>query len=192
MTSESARIFRHFLTSANEGNAFVLGCAETHDAILVDAGSFEPEIAGFLEEEQLRLTIVFITHDHFDHSAGVSEAVARYGAEVLAHGGHAGGCKATRVAHGDEVRVGNLVGIVASTPGHTTDSISLIFPGMAFTGDALFAGSVGGTTSHSAAREQIESIRKHIFALPPETEVHTGHGPSSTVGVEREYNPFFV
>jgi glyoxylase-like metal-dependent hydrolase (beta-lactamase superfamily II) len=160
--------------------------------MLVDVGSFESEIADFLDANGLRLIKVFITHDHFDHSGGVSEIVDEYGAEVLSAAGRTGGAKATRVAHGDEVRVGKLVGRVVATPGHTPDSISLIFPGMAFTGDALFAGSVGGTSSAAAAGEQVDAIRAHLFSLPPETELHTGHGPSSTVKVESEHNPFFV
>ena len=186
-----AVVFKHFLTSVNEGNAFIVGCPETKDAILIDVGAFEPDMAAFLEEEGLRLTKAFITHDHFDHSGGVSETLERYGVEVLAGASHTGGCKATRVAHGDEVRVGNLVGRVLATPGHTPDGVCLVFPGMAFTGDALFAGSVGGTSSALAAKQQLDSVRKHILSLPGETELHTGHGPSSTVGVERSYNPFF-
>jgi glyoxylase-like metal-dependent hydrolase (beta-lactamase superfamily II) len=81
---------------------------------------------------------------------------------------------------------------VLATPGHTPDSLSLSFPGVVFTGDALFAGSVGGTGSPRNASQQIEAIRKHIFALPDDYEIHPGHGPASTVAVERGCNPFFA
>ena len=100
---------------------------------------------------------------------------------------------ATRhVVHGDTVRVGNLVGEVLATPGHTPDSISLAFPGIVFTGDALFAGSVGGTSSPGCAKQQIDAIRRHILSLPDDYEVHPGHGPASTIGIERRGNPFFA
>ena len=88
--------------------------------------------------------------------------------------------------------MGKLTGRVLATPGHTPEGVSLAFPGHVFTGDALFAGSVGGTASQANYDQQIAAIRTQVFSLPPETEVHPGHGPSSTVAVERRYNPFFV
>lgn len=185
-------MFKHFLTSANEGNAFILACDETREAILVDVGEFEPEIAEYIETNRLTLTSIFITHNHYDHSGGLREAVGRYHATVYAGSSHPGGCTATKVNHGDTIKVGSLTGTVLATPGHTPDMLSLAFPGMVFTGDALFAGSVGGTSSPAHARQQLDAIQKHIFSLPPETEIHTGHGPSSTVAIESQYNPFFA
>ena len=108
---------------------------------------------------------------------------------MLAGSHHAGGCRAREVSHGEEVRVGRLTGKVLATPGHTADGLSLVLPGMVFTGDTLFAGSIGGTISQ--ARE-IDVVRKNIFSLPANYEVHPGHGPSSTVAIESQHNPFFV
>lgn len=192
MRSRDGVIFKHFLTASNESNAFVLGCEKRSEAILIDAGAFEPAIQAFLDTQKLRLTKVFITHDHYDHTSGLPDVIEHYEVDVLAAHGHCGGCKTTQVRHGDQVRVGELVGRVLDTSGHTPDSVSLYFPGMVFTGDALFSGSVGGTPSRDAAGRQIDLIRKHIFTLPPDTEVHTGHGPSSTVAIESRFNPFFV
>ena len=185
-------IFRHFRLDVNESNAFVVGCGDTKEALLIDVGDMDPAIEDFLDEHGLRLTTVFITHDHYDHTGGLPGVIAKYDAEVLSGSGSGPGHKTRKVAHGDEVRVGDLVGTVLSTPGHTPDSVSLRFPGMVFTGDALFAGSVGGTTSPSQARQQIDALRKHILSLPDETELHTGHGPSSTVGIEKHHSPFFA
>jgi len=185
-------MLKHFLTSANEGNAFILACDETREAILVDVGEFEPGISEYIDANQLKLTSVFITHDHYDHSGGLREVVGRYGPAVYAGSSNPGGCRATKVGHGDTVQVGSLTGTVLATPGHTADGVSLAFPGMVFTGDALFAGSVGGTTSPSQAKQQLDALQKHVFTLPPETEIHVGHGPSSTVAIESQHNPFFV
>jgi len=185
-------IFRHFLLDVNESNAFIVGCEETRDALLVDAGDYDARIPEFLDQANLRLTKIFITHDHYDHTSGLDDFARQYKAEVLSGAGRAGEGRARRVKHGDAVRVGNLVGKVLATPGHTQDSVSLAFPGHVFTGDALFAGSVGGTSSQSAARQLLDAIRSRIFSLPADTEIHTGHGPSSTVAIEREHNPFFV
>lgn len=184
-------IFREFLLHVNEANSFVLACADTREAILVDVGDEDPRITDYLDEHRLNLTTVFITHDHFDHTGGLGGELARR-ATVLSSRGAAGNGHRRKVGHGDTVRVGRFEGTVLATPGHTPDSLSLVFPGLVFTGDALFAGSVGGTSSPENARQEIEAIRKHILVLPDDYEIHTGHGPSSTVGIERRYNPFFI
>ncbi len=185
-------IFRPFLLDVNEVNAFLVACEATREALLVDAGDIDAHVVDFLEENGLTLTTIFITHDHYDHTGGLNAALDRYEVRVYSGKGMAGGAKGHKVRHGDEVRVGELVGKVLATPGHTPDSISLAFPGMVFTGDALFSGSIGGVMSPNDGKVEIEHIRKNIFTLPDDTEVHPGHGPSSTVGIERRYNPFFV
>ncbi|MFA6242615.1 MAG: MBL fold metallo-hydrolase [Candidatus Hydrogenedentales bacterium] len=185
-------IVRRFLLDVNEANAFLVVCEETKEAMLVDAGAFAPAIAEYIAAYNLKLSQVFVTHDHYDHTDGLASIVARYGAKVFAGKHSVGGCDAIRVSHGGTVRVGRIEGTVRETPGHTPEGISLVIPGHVFTGDALFAGSVGGTSSPENAKRQIDAIRKHIFALPPDTQIHTGHGPSSTVAIESGFNPFFV
>ncbi len=192
MIEPAALGFRHFLTSSNESNAYIVWCGEEGEALLVDAGAFAPAMADFLEQTGLRLRQVFITHDHYDHTGDLNMAVARYGAEVLAARNPCGGCPTKMVRHGDTVRVGRREGHVLATPGHTPDSLSLALPGMVFTGDALFAGSVGGTGSSADAARQIQGIRTHLFSLPAETIIYPGHGPASTVEIESRFNPFFV
>jgi glyoxylase-like metal-dependent hydrolase (beta-lactamase superfamily II) len=185
-------LFHHIMTSVNESNVFIVGCQATRDALLVDAGANEDAIQDFLEKHGLTLRAIFVTHDHYDHTDGLGELVDRYHPAVYAGASTAGGCPATVVQHGDDVRVGALTGQVLDTHGHTPHGLSLHLAGMVFTGDALFAGSVGGTRSPEDADTQRRLIREHIFSLPPETEVHVGHGPSSTVAVESRFNPFFV
>jgi glyoxylase-like metal-dependent hydrolase (beta-lactamase superfamily II) len=184
-------IFRHFRLDINEANVFVVGCEATKEALLVDVGDLDPRIEDFLEEHTLRLTTIFITHDHYDHTGGLGRVVAEHDVKVI-RGNRGAAYQNHMASHGDEVRVGNLAGKVLAVPGHTPDSLCLVLPGMVFTGDALFAGSVGGTSSPSHAREQLTALRKHVLSLPDDYEIHTGHGPSSTVGIERNYNPFFV
>ncbi len=185
-------IFRHFLTDNNESNAFIVACGQSRQAMLVDAGAFDKTMADFITGNRLTLAQVFITHDHYDHTEALQEIVRQYSPEILSGAGRAGGINTVAVGHGDEVHVGNLTGKVLSVPGHTPDGICLSFSGMVFTGDALFAGSIGGTASAALAEQLKEGIRKHLFTLPPHYEIHTGHGPSSTVSVESRHNPFFV
>lgn len=183
-------MLRHFLTHVNESNVYVLSCDETREAALIDAGELTTEVVAHLERVSLTLTAVFITHDHYDHTEGLGEAVLRYGCEVWAGCDRVNRLETVLLQHGDQVRVGRLTGRVIATPGHTTDSISLAIDDRVFTGDALFAGSVGGTRSQAAASQQIDALRRHVLSLPDSTRVHPGHGPSSTVSIERRFNPF--
>jgi len=187
-------IFHAFLTDVNESNAYVVGCADTGRALLIDAGGFDAQILEFLAEKRLQLDAVFITHDHYDHVGGLEELTERANPDATVYSGRgkAGGRHACRVVHGDKIAVGHLTGTTLSTPGHTQDSVSLVFPGVVFTGDALFSGSVGGTTSPETARQQIECLSDHVLTLPDDWEVYPGHGPASVVWVERQYNPFLT
>ena len=185
-------ILGQFVLQTNESNAFILGCQETREALLIDAGDADPRFRPFLETHGLRLTRAFITHQHWDHVDGLPQMVRDFGVQVFSYHGDAKGCAGVRLGHGDTLRVGKHEGRVVHTPGHTPDGISLIFPEMAFTGDALFAGSVGGTGSEVDGQQQRDAIREHLFTLPDATQLHVGHGPSSTVGIERLFNPFFT
>jgi len=185
-------IFRAFLLNVNEANAYVIGCEHEREALLVDAGDFDDRITDFLREHRLRLTAIFLTHNHYDHANGLDDALV-YSNAIVYHGGGQSGFRLSRhVGHGDTIRAGHLEGRVLATPGHTPDSLSLVFDGLVFTGDALFAGSVGGTASAHAAVQQIECLRKLVLTLPDDYAVYPGHGPASTIAIERQYNPFFV
>ena len=184
-------IFAHFLLNINETNAYVVACEKTREALLIDPGEVNPSIDTFIEENNLRLTAIFITHAHYDHVDGLKHYVKKFRCPVIAAGRAVAKYKAKKIKEGGRVNVGELEGVVLDTSGHTPDAISLHFPGMVFTGDALFAGSIGGTFSQENKQIETRNIEKKIFSLPEETEIHPGHGPSSTVKIERTYNPFF-
>jgi glyoxylase-like metal-dependent hydrolase (beta-lactamase superfamily II) len=185
-------IFAHFLTEVNEANAFVVGCEETSAALLVDVPLWDPRIAEYLRARHLTLEAIFITHGHYDHVGGLAEAVRAFPATVYSGVSDIDGVPAQKVRQGDTLRFGHLSGTVFETPGHTPDSVSLALPGLVFAGDALFSGSVGGTSSARDAKRQIDHLRQNILTLPDDCQIHTGHGPSSTVYIEKRYNPFLV
>jgi glyoxylase-like metal-dependent hydrolase (beta-lactamase superfamily II) len=188
---KESKVFRHFLTDVNESNVFVLACAATRKCIIVDAGEMTEDMAEFIERKGLDVAAVFVTHEHYDHTSGLQNIVRTYNPLVYGAHSYVEGFKAEEVSHGSEITVGDLAGLVLDTSGHTPNAMSLYLPGMVFTGDALFAGSVGGTNSDADKQKQLRLIRENIFTLPPDTEIHTGHGPSSTVAIESRYNPFF-
>lgn len=190
-------IFQHFLLKVElvigEVNAHIFGCDETKEVMLIDAGKYDPRFTEFVEDNGLNLTTIFITHDHGDHVEGVRACAERFGAQVIGGTRQLGGYPADRVVtHGDEVKIGRHTGKVVSTPGHTPVGLSLIFPGMIFSGDALFAGAVGGTASPETFQTQHDAIEKHLLTLPDHYEIHSGHGPATTVRIERLHNPFFT
>lgn len=185
-------ILGQFILKTIESNAFILGCPDTREAMLIDAGDDDPRFETFLEEYGLTLTAVFITHTHYDHVDGLPAIVARANPRVYAFHDEVKGCRSHRLEHGNSIRFAKLEGEVFHVPGHIDDMLCLYLPGMLFSGDALFAGSVGGTNSPENYQRQLQAIRDHLFPLPGETLVHCGHGPSTTIAIEREHNPFFV
>ena len=200
-----------FVTGPLETNTFVVADRATAEAIVIDPGGEPDEILGFLAKERLRCRQIVNTHGHFDHVSGNRALKAATGASLLIHAEDApmlGQAESharffmvraensppadVYLADREELRVGSLLLRVVHTPGHSPGSITLIAQGMAFCGDLVFYGSVGRTDLPGGSEKVLlDSIRRHILTLPDETVLHPGHGPDTTVGLERRQNPFF-
>lgn len=156
--------------------------------VLFDAGDRLNDVRLALDALQIGEVDAFITHGHHDHIAGLPALQPRlsslYGAE---HG--------TRVAPGDEISLGGACLKVIDLPGHYPGALGFILHGLevpiAITGDALFAGSIGGCPPGEPYQQALLAIRQSILSLPGESILLTGHGPATTVAQEREHNPFF-
>jgi len=186
-------IVGHFRLEVNEANAFILGCEQTGEACLIDAGDCDPRFKPFLEAHGLTLRKILITHDHWDHTDGLGDVLKTFGpTPVFSFSGSIAGVTTEKLAHGDSFSIGALNGRMVATPGHTPDGISWILPGVVFSGDALFNGAVGGTASPELYAQQHDGIKKHLLSLPDDYEVYSGHGPATTIGLEKRFNPFFT
>lgn len=190
---------------------------ETKQCVIIDPGcsfpSEEDRLFGFIDSHQLKPLMVINTHGHVDHVVGNNAVKRRYHIPVAAHPDtHYDFNQAKRQAVwlgfqpvGDidqpdvdleddqEIKVGEGVLEVICTPGHTKGSVSLYAPveGWVFTGDALFCRSVGRTDLPGGDFDELrESIRSRLFTLPDETEVFCGHGESTTIGEEKDFNPY--
>jgi glyoxylase-like metal-dependent hydrolase (beta-lactamase superfamily II) len=161
-------------------------------AVLVDTGAALEPLLAALETHHLHLDAILTTHRHGDHVAGHVEAVARTGAVILAHPlevPHILNAKPADLAN--ELSFGELRVRIVPLPGHTAGHAGWWIEGTGlFTGDALFRGSVGGTVGPGASgfadqRASIAAILDH----PPASVLLPGHGPSTTVGLERDANP---
>jgi hydroxyacylglutathione hydrolase len=156
------------------------------NAALFDTGVAAREIFSLLEHENLRLSTVFITHSHGDHVGALDEILQKFRVPVRAVG--------TNVRDGQKFSVGALEIEARETPGHTADGATFVVrasqkPLVAHVGDAIFAGSVGGASF--SYEKLLKTVREKILSLPDDTLLCPGHGPLTTVGEEKQHNPFF-
>lgn len=189
-------------------NSYLFWEEESKEAICIDPGGPLTEILSQLNEERLKLVNIILTHGHADHILGVAELKAKTGAPVSIHAGDAAMLanpvinlshlfgwniviKPDRLlAEGDTICVGTSLVSVLHTPGHTPGGICLLTQGIAFTGDTLFAGSIGRTDLPGGDQETLLYSVSKLLSLADDTRVFPGHGPESTIGRERDTNPF--
>jgi glyoxylase-like metal-dependent hydrolase (beta-lactamase superfamily II) len=193
-------------------NSYLVEDEATHDAVVIDS-NLEPDLViGLARERGANVKAIVLTHTDLDHIAGLHELREAFGPvpvavhdaerEVVADGkplrrefGH----MATQIENvvalveGETYRAGALEFEVLHTPGHSPGGVSLKIDGYVFTGDALFAGSIGRSDfANSDPRKLIDGIREQLLSLPDDMIVHSGHGPATTIGRERKTNPFLT
>jgi glyoxylase-like metal-dependent hydrolase (beta-lactamase superfamily II) len=191
-------------------NAYVVSGSDTGDGVVIDPGAFTSELSEYTASRNIRVHYVLNTHGHFDHIGGNADAVAATGAPLVCHRDDASrltdpvlngaamfGVPGTSpppdrlVKDGDTLEAGSLGIQVIHTPGHTPGGVCFLIGEDLFSGDTLFAGGVGRVDLPGGnGAELMRSIRDKLLALPPDTRVHPGHGPKTTIGRERVSNPF--
>jgi hydroxyacylglutathione hydrolase len=206
-------ILETITVGALQVNCYVLGWPETHEAVVIDPGDNAPAILQALQRHELKLTRILATHGHFDHLLAARPLQEATGAKFYMHPGDLPLLEALRqTAHawlgidpgpppevtgdlqdGQVLRFDETEITVRATPGHSPGGVSLLHQAgkRVFTGDALFAGSIGRTDLPGGDTDTlIQSIRTQLLALPDEYVVLAGHGPATTIGQERRSNPF--
>lgn len=193
-------------------NCYLVADVESGDCVVVDPGEESARILSEVARRGWRIGAIWLTHAHVDHILGVGAVKAAAGVPVHLHPADRPlydglpqqaqlmGLAAEPapppdhvLAPGARLRVGRHEFEVRHTPGHSPGSVSFVAPGAALTGDALFAGSVGRTDLPGGdGAALLRSIRRELLPLPDETVVYSGHGPASTIGMERATNPFLT
>jgi hydroxyacylglutathione hydrolase len=195
-------------------NCSVIGDESTREAMVIDPGDDINEIVMLVQKHGLTVKQIVVTHAHIDHVGGAMKLRQLTGAPILLNQSDYALLKMLDVqaawvgmatpgkveidqplAEGDKLRAGNLEASILHTPGHTEGSVCLYFPAQQklIAGDTLFAGSIGRTDLPGGSFEKImSSLHQRVLALPDETIVIPGHGPLTTIGEERESNPFLT
>jgi len=189
---------RHFSTE-EDGTAvsnYLVWDEVSREAAIFDTGWNSILPMAVIDENQLQLRHIFLTHSHDDHIAGLAGLREKY-PKAHVHSNSKTAPPQSRNRANDFFHLGSLRITNRDTPGHAEDGVTYIVgtwpedaPHVAFVGDAIFAGSMGnGFQSWDLAKQK---VREQILTLPPDTLICPGHGPLTTVGEEKAHNPFFA
>jgi hydroxyacylglutathione hydrolase len=195
-------------------NCSVIGDETSHEAMVIDPGDDVHEVLDLIRKHNLQVKQIVITHAHIDHVGGAMKLRTATGAPILLNQNDYALLKMLdaqaawigmpspgkvdidrSVTTGETVSAGSLTADILHTPGHTEGSICLYFAAdkKLIAGDTLFAGSIGRTDLPGGSMQKIlHSLHHTVLALPDETLVVPGHGPLTTIGEERETNPFLT
>lgn len=206
-----------FAYNGFQENTYVL-TDETNEAVIIDPGCYsvseQTELFNFITKNNLTPVKLLNTHCHIDHILGNNFVCTKFNIELYIHQldlptlhatteyGHLYGFtvdKSPEPAHflndGDVVKFGNSTLEVLFTPGHAPGHVVFVNHEQQFVinGDVLFRGSIGRTDLPGGNHQTlINSIKNKLFLLPDDYVVHTGHGPTTTIGYEKKYNPFLT
>jgi hydroxyacylglutathione hydrolase len=195
-------------------NCSIIGDETTHEAMVIDPGDNIDEVLALIRKHNLQVKQIVVTHAHIDHVGGAMKLRSSTGAPILLNQNDyallkmldvqatwigvasPGKVEIDRsVSTGETVSAGSHTAQILHTPGHTEGSICLYFQAekKLIAGDTLFAGSIGRTDLPGGSTQKImRSLHDTVMALPDETVVIPGHGELTTIGEERETNPFMV
>ena len=190
-------------------NCYIVGAESNKEAIIIDPGADANKILERVKELGLEVKHIVLTHGHVDHVGALKEVKEATEAEVAIHADDAASLHGRSLSNmfglffpppppadrllkgGDSIDIDDLHFLVLHTPGHTTGGICLLGEGVVFSGDTLFNFGIGRFDMPGGDGNQLmDSIHTKLMVLPDNTVVYPGHGPETTIGTERNWNPF--
>jgi glyoxylase-like metal-dependent hydrolase (beta-lactamase superfamily II) len=203
-------ILEKVVVSPFQTNCYILGCEDSRLGVVVDPGDDPSVILETVKRTGLKITHILLTHAHIDHVGAAPAVSAKTGAEVYLHREELPVLRGLRVQaamfglptpervqgrryleDGDGLSLGEIDLVVIFTPGHSPGGICFRGDGFVFVGDTLFQESIGRTDLPGGSLDQLlNSIRSRLLTLSDDTAVYPGHGPQTTIGNEKQFNPF--
>ena len=200
------------VVGAVQTNCYFVMDDETKECVIVDPGDEAKKLLQYLQDKNLTLKAILLTHGHFDHIMALNDLKKRYNVPVYAHeeeedvlkqsslnlSGSIGQIYTTQadvyVKDGEHLKLAGLDVIVLYTPGHTKGGACYYFPEekVLMSGDTLFHCSIGRTDFPTGSMSQlVRSVKEQLFVLPDDVQVYPGHDSVTSIGYEKQYNPFF-
>lgn len=192
-------------------NCYILGDEDTNKGAVIDPGGSVEEILKTIREHELNIEYIILTHAHGDHIGGVPQLKNLTNAKVIAHKDEKEllndkeknltstmSCGVVEidadeyVKDGEILKLGNLDLKIIHTPGHTPGGMCILVDNIMFSGDTLFAGSMGRCDLFGGNYDEMQKSLKKLSKLDDEITVFSGHGPATRLGVEKVTNPYMV
>lgn len=199
---------RKIIVGTYASNCYVIADREGGEGMIIDPGADPFEILRVVRKLGATIRLIVLTHRHPDHVGAAAKVKEATGADLASHiecakylphspsyvppPDHEGAPKPERILDdGDTIDIGGMRFTVLYTPGHTPCGISIYGEGHVFTGDTLFNYGIGRSDLIDSSHDDLmNGIRTKLLTLPPETVVHPGHGPDSTIATEIRANPY--
>ncbi|MGD0355741.1 MAG: MBL fold metallo-hydrolase [Dehalococcoidia bacterium] len=204
-------IFEALIVGFIATNCYIVASDKTRKGMIIDPGAESKAILKKIEDLKISVSLIVVTHSHFDHIGAVKSLKEATGARFAVGTGSEGATPGAFVKlvaamsggsarvpepdlllkDSDKIDIDDLHFEVLFTPGHSPDEISLYGHGILFSGDTLFNAGIGRTDFPGCSYKQLEnSIKSKLYTLPDSTIVYPGHGPQTTIGDEKRGNPF--
>jgi glyoxylase-like metal-dependent hydrolase (beta-lactamase superfamily II) len=182
--------FYSYYSVTHFSNSYLLGGEAGRDALLIDPGIFDEGLLALVEGNGWYVRHVLLTHSHLAHVNGLRTLRKVYDLQIHAMDPTAVEFPTEPLEETDSLSLCGFLIRVLATPGHSNDSLCFLIGRMLFSGDTLSAGGIGETASAFERALLLSSIRTKLLGLPPGVFLFPGHGPPSTLEVEKRFNPY--